>query len=35
MNWAKLKLNNSLIDLKLHEFMHTTEMIETELLKLN
>ncbi len=35
MNWAELELNNSFIDLKLQKFAHMTEMIETELLKLN
>ncbi len=35
MNWAESRLNNSFIDLRLQKFMHMTEMIETELLKLD
>ncbi len=35
MNWAESRLDNSFIDLKLQKFMHTTEMIKTELLRLN
>ncbi len=35
MNQAESRLNNSSIDLRLQKFMHTAEMIETELLKLN
>ncbi len=35
MNWTKSRLNNSFIDLKLQKFMHTTEIIKTELLRLN
>ncbi len=35
MNWAKLKLNSSFIDLRLQKFMHMIKMIKTELLKLN
>ena len=35
MNQAKSRLNNSFINLKLQKFAHTTEMIETELLKLD
>ncbi len=35
MNWAESRLNNSSIDLRLQKFMHMTEIIETELLKLN
>ncbi len=35
MNWAKSRLNNSFIDLRLQKFMHIIEMIETKLLKLN
>ncbi len=35
MNWAESRLDNSFIDLRLQKFMHITEIIETELLKLN
>ncbi len=35
MNQAESRLNSSFIDLRLQKFMHTTEIIETELLKLN
>ncbi len=35
MNQAESRLNNSFIDLRLQKFMHMTEMIKTELLKLN
>ncbi len=35
MNWAELKLDSSFIDLRLQKFTHMTEIIETELLKLN
>ncbi len=35
MNQAESRLNSSFIDLRLQKFMHMTEMIETELLKLN
>ncbi len=35
MNWAESRLNSSFIDLRLQKFAHTTEMIETELLRLN
>ncbi len=35
MNWAESRLDNSFIDLRLQKFMHMTEMIKTELLKLN
>ncbi len=35
MNQAKSRLNNSFINLKLQKFMHMTEIIETELLKLD
>ncbi len=35
MNQAESRLNNSFIDLRLQKFMHITEIIETELLRLN
>ncbi len=35
MNWAESKLNNSFIDLRLQKSAHMTEMIKTELLKLD
>jgi len=35
MNWAESRLNSSFIDLRLQKFAHMTEMIETELLKLD
>ncbi len=35
MNQAESRLNSSFIDLRLQKFMHMTEMIKTELLKLN
>ncbi len=35
MNWAESRLNNSFIDLRLQKFAHMTEMIKTELLRLN
>ncbi len=35
MNWAESRLNSSFIDLRLQKFTHMTEMIETELLKLD
>ncbi len=35
MNQAESRLNNSFIDLRLQKFMHTIEMIKTELLKLD
>ncbi len=35
MNWTELRLNNSFIDLRLQKFAHMTEMIETELLRLD
>ncbi len=35
MNWAKLRLNNSFIDLRLQKFVYIIEIIKTELLKLN
>jgi len=35
MNRAELRLDNSSIDLRLQRFVHMTEMIKTELLKLN
>jgi len=35
MNWAESRLDSSFIDLRLQKFMHMTEMIETELLRLD
>ncbi len=35
MNWAKLRLDSSSIDLRLQKFTHMIEMIKIELLKLN
>ncbi len=35
MNRAESRLDSNFIDLRLQKFMHMTEMIETELLKLN
>ena len=35
MNQAESRLNSSFIDLRLQKFMHMTEIIKTELLKLN
>ncbi len=35
MNRAESRLNNSFIDLRLQKFMHMTEIIKTELLRLN
>ncbi len=35
MNRAESRLDNSSIDLRLQKFTHMTEMIKTELLKLN
>ncbi len=35
MNWAESRLDSSFINLRLQKFMHMTEIIETELLKLN
>ncbi len=35
MNRAESRLDSSFIDLRLQKFMHMTEMIKTELLKLN
>ncbi len=35
MNWAESRLNSSFIDLRLQKFMHMTEMIKRELLRLN
>jgi len=35
MNWAELRLDSSFIDLRLQKFAHMTEMIETELLRLD
>ncbi len=35
MNWTESKLDSSFINLRLQKFMHMTEMIETELLRLN
>ncbi len=35
MNWAESRLDSSFIDLRLQKFTHMTEMIETELLRLN
>ncbi len=35
MNQAESRLNNSFINLRLQKFAHMTEIIETELLKLN
>ncbi len=35
MNPAESRLDSSSIDLRLQKFAHTTEMIETELLKLD
>jgi len=35
MNWAESRLDSSFIDLRLQKFAHTTEMIKTELLRLD
>ncbi len=35
MNWAKLRLDSSFIDLRLQKFMHMIKMIKTKLLKLD
>ncbi len=35
MNWAESRLDSSFIDLRLQKFAHITEMIKTELLKLD
>ncbi len=35
MNWAESRLDSSFINLRLQKFMHMTEIIETELLRLN
>jgi len=35
MNWAESRLDSIFIDLRLQKFAHMTEMIETELLKLD
>jgi len=35
MNWTESRLDSSFINLRLQKFMHMTEMIETELLRLN
>ncbi len=35
MNWAELRLDSSFIDLRLQKFMHMTEIIKIELLRLN
>ena len=35
MNQVESRLDSSFIDLRLQKFMHTTEMIKTELLRLD
>ncbi len=35
MNWAESRLDSSFIDLRLQKFAYMTEMIETELLRLD